>query len=78
MKKIFENRIFIISLIAILVSVFVFLAFFVYIIALSDVIDISRNKIDFILLLKDFIFFILWLCLIPFIILKLCKKLIKR
>ena len=78
MKKIFENRIFILSLIAILISVFLFLAFFVYIIALSDIVDISRNKIDFILLFKDFVFFILWLSLIPYVILKLCKKLTKR
>jgi hypothetical protein len=48
MKKLFENRIFMLLLTSILISVFLFLSFFVFIIAKSDIIDINRNRMDFI------------------------------
>lgn len=76
MKKLFENRIFMLSLISILISVFLFLSFFVFIIAKSDIIDINRNRMDFILLIKDLVFFIFWLCFIPLII--FCVKKFKQ
>lgn len=76
MKKLLENRIFMLLLTSTLISVFLFLSFFVFIIAKSDIIDINRNRMDFILLIKDSVFFIFWLCFIPLII--LCVKKFKQ
>ena len=76
MKKLFENRIFMLSLTVILISAFLFLSFFAYIIIIGDINYLSRFRMTFSLLVKDFIFFIFWLCFIPLII--LCIKKFKR
>jgi len=76
MKKLLENRIFMLLLIFILISIFLFLSFFVFIIAKSDLIDINGNRMGFVLLIKDSVFFIFWLCFIPLII--LCVKKFKQ
>lgn len=76
MKKLFENRSFMFLLTFLLISIFLFLSFFVFIIAKSDIIDISRNRVDLMLLIKDSVFFIFWLCFIPFIF--FCVKKLKQ
>lgn len=75
MKKLLENRSFMFLLTFLSISIFLFLSFFVFIIAKSDIIDINGNRMDFILLIKDSVFFIFWLCFIPFIF--FCVKKLK-
>lgn len=55
------------------IFLFLFLSFFIFIIVKSDIIDIINQKIDYFLLLKDLVFTVLWLLLVP-IILRLFKK----
>jgi len=75
MKKLLENRSFMFLLTFLSISIFLFLSFFVFIIAKSDIIDINGNRMNFILLIKDSVFFIFWLCFIPFIF--FCVKKLK-
>lgn len=68
MEKIFTNRLVLLAFSTVLAFIFIFLSFFVWIIVRSDIADISANKMDLILLVKDLVFCLMWLCLIPLII----------
>lgn len=50
------------------IFLFLFLSFFIFIIVKSDIIDIRNQTIDYFSLLKDLVFIILWLLLIPLIL----------
>lgn len=60
-------------IIGLTIFLFLFLSFFIFIIVKSDIIDIINQKIDYFSLLKDLVFVVLWLLLVP-IILRLIKK----
>ena len=68
MEKIFTNRLVLLAFSTVLAFIFIFLSFFVWIIVRSDIADISANKMDLILLVKDLVFCLMWLCLIPLVI----------
>ena len=76
MKNLLKNRNFMFLLTLAFVGIFLFLSFFVFIIVKSDIVDINRNRMDFLLLIKDSVLFIFWLCFVPIII--FCIKKLKQ
>ncbi len=76
MNKLIKNNFSIVIVTTLLTGLFIVLSFFIFIILKSDIIDIKLNRIDTIILLKDLVVFIFWLCLIPAIL--FCIKQYKK